>query len=66
MKNLENCDRLVCTAVKNDPVGFINLLHAEGCSAENGNHGALMREAACVIANLLCQLDDEVNWDVSK
>ena len=45
-------DTHVCIAVKNDPYGFVDILNKE---AENACTGLrrLLKEAACVIANLL-------------
>ncbi len=47
-------DTLVCTAVKRDPYGFIDLLYKESDKTDYHEDAySLLREAACVIANLL-------------
>ena len=44
-------DTLVCEAVKRNPLKFVDILIEEAEGA--GNYAPLLREAACVIANLL-------------
>lgn len=56
MKNIRDYDRLVCTAVKNNPLGFIDILNS-AANKEDTNIALLLREAACVIANLMEQLE---------
>lgn len=56
-------DTLVCTAVKNNPLGFVDILRTEAEVAEkyncsSKNFAPLLREAACVIANLLLTEED--------
>lgn len=51
-------DTLVCAAVKKDPLAFVDILQEEAGIAEKGeckseNLALLLREAACLIANLL-------------
>lgn len=46
-------DTLVCTAVRNNPYGFVDALIEEAGRAKNRRIEPLLREAACVIANLL-------------
>jgi hypothetical protein len=55
MKTIKDYDRLVCTAVRNDPVGFIDILIAESNKAPH-EYAPLLREAACLIANLMDKL----------
>jgi hypothetical protein len=43
-------------AVKNDPIGFIDALNDEANRNENSGLAPLLREAACVIANLMERL----------
>ena len=55
MKSIKDYDRQVCWAVKNDPLGFIDVLLM---TAEDQPYNMLMlREAACVIANLMERLE---------
>lgn len=49
----EKYDTLVCVAVKNDPYGFVDILNEEAKKATDRGLENLLREAACVIANLL-------------
>jgi len=56
MKSIKEYDRLVCTAVRNDPLGFIDILQEAAGDEANRNVEGLLREAACVIANLMDQL----------
>ena len=49
-------DTLVCDAVKRNPLEFVDILIKEAKGA--GNYKPLLREAACVIANLLLTEDD--------
>ena len=49
-------DTLVCDAVKRNPLEFVDILIKEAKGA--GNYEPLLREAACVIANLLLTEDD--------
>lgn len=49
-------DTLMCNAVKSDPLGFVDILNQEAKSAPE-NLQPLLKESACVIANLL--LTDE-------
>lgn len=49
-------DTLVCDAVKRSPLEFVDILIEEAKDA--GNFEPLLREAACVIANLLLTEDD--------
>lgn len=56
-------DTLVCTAVKNNPLGFVDILRVEADVAEKYRcspkyFAPLLREAACVIANLLLTEED--------
>lgn len=46
-------DTMVCTAVRNNPYAFVDALIEEARRAENRGLEPLLREAACVIANLL-------------
>lgn len=46
-------DTLVCTAVRNNPYVFVDALIEEAGRAENKRIEPMLREAACVIANLL-------------
>lgn len=50
-------DTLVCNAVKSDPLDFVDILNQEAITAPE-NLQSLLKETACVIANLL--LSDEV------
>ena len=61
MDNIKDFDRQVSTAVKNDPLTFIAILNDEASKSEK--ECCLLREAACVIANLLDQLGERVDWD---
>lgn len=61
MKSIKDYDRLVCTAVRNDPLGFIDGLLESAEAARSGNEKPqnfelVLREAACVIANLMDRL----------
>lgn len=56
MKSIKDYDRMVCIAVKNDPIGFIDALNDEANRNENSGLAPLLREAACVIANLMERL----------
>lgn len=58
MKTIKDYDRLVCTAVRNDPLGFIDILReaADETTDKNTDLAPLLHEAACVIANLMDQL----------
>lgn len=63
-------DTLVCSAVKNDPLAFVDILCKEAESAEKGEHPSwdfapLLLESACVIANLLLT-DEEWHRTVKK
>lgn len=49
----KNYDTQVCVAVKNDPYGFVDILNEEADKSPDGGLELLLREAACVIANLL-------------
>ena len=51
MKSIKEYDRLVCTAVRNDPLGFIDILQEAAGDEANRNVEGLLREAACVIAS---------------
>lgn len=56
-------DTLVCSAVKKDPFGFVDILQRQAEVAEIGkckskDLAPLLREAACVIANLLLTEED--------
>lgn len=62
MGTYKKYDTIVCEAVKNDPCGFIDLLIMEADKQENKNIDPLLREAACVIANLLSQMGDCIIW----
>lgn len=46
-------DTQVCVAVKNDPYGFVDILNQEAEKSSDAGLQSLLREAACVIANLL-------------
>lgn len=46
-------DTHVCIAVKNDPYGFVDILNQEAEKSSDTGLQNLLREAACVIANLL-------------
>lgn len=55
---MKDYDILVSLAVKNDPLAFVGILREEAERAEKGecksqNLALLLREAACVISNLL-------------
>ena len=54
MKTIKDYDQFVCTAVKNDPLGFIDILNDE--ANKNTDIAPLLHEAACIIANLMDQL----------
>lgn len=62
MPNINEYDILVCTAVKNDPLGFVDILLEEANKDENKNVAPILREAACVIANLLKQAGEGLDW----
>lgn len=66
MKKLNSYDRLVCTAVKNDPLRFIDVLLDEATNPDIGHVEPLLREAACVITNLLYQLGEKVDWNAGQ
>lgn len=57
MKTIKDYDRLVCTAVRNDPLGFIDILRKAIDETPDKNAYRVLREASCVIANLMDQLD---------
>lgn len=55
-------DTLVCSAIRKDPLSFVDILQKEAERAEKGERPSrdfspVLREAACVVANLL--LTDE-------
>ncbi|MEY8573673.1 hypothetical protein AALD01_04580 [Oscillospiraceae bacterium 21-37] len=55
---MKDYDTLVSSAVKKDPLSFVDILQEEAERAEKSecksqNLALLLREAACVIANLL-------------
>ena len=50
---MKDYDTLVCVAVKNDPYGFVDILNQEAEKSSDTGLQSLLREAACVIANLL-------------
>lgn len=57
-KKMKEYDTLVCEAVKKDPLAFVDALQKEAESADRSEHPSWayalpLREAACVIANLL-------------
>ena len=56
MKTIKDYDRLVCTAVRNDPLGFIDVLREAADETTDKYAYGLLLEAACVIANLMDQL----------
>lgn len=57
MKSIKDYNRQVCTAVKNDPLGFIDILLAASVDEHNnGINELLLLEAACVIASLMERL----------
>lgn len=56
MRSIKDYDRMVCTAVKNDPIGFIDVLNNEASKSTNNDLAPLFRETACVIANLMDRL----------
>lgn len=51
---------VVCLAVRNDPYGFVDALIEEAGRAENRRLEPMLREAACVIANLLEKQDGRI------
>lgn len=56
-------DTLVCSAVKKDPLAFVDILKGQAEVADKGecksqDFALLLREAACVIANLLLTEED--------
>ncbi len=56
-------DTVVCSAVKKDPLAFVDILQREAESAEKSEHPSrdfapLLHEAACIIANLLLTEED--------
>ena len=56
-------DTIVCSAVKKDPLGFVDILRNQAEVAEKGecktqDFAPLLREAACVIANMLLTEED--------
>lgn len=57
MKTIKDYDRLVCTAVRNEPLGFIDILRKASDETTDKNAYGLLLEASCVIANLMDQLD---------
>lgn len=55
---MKEYDTLVSSAVKKDPLSFVDILRKEAEEAEKVEHPSwdfapLLREASCVIANLL-------------
>lgn len=55
---MKEYDTLVSSAVKKDPLSFVDILREEAERAEKGEYKSqslalLLREAACVISNLL-------------
>lgn len=46
-------DTMVCMATRSNPYGFVDALIEEAGRAENRGVESMLREAACVIANLL-------------
>lgn len=63
LKAINEYDRRVCQAVQHDPFGFIDILISESNTPENKKLAPLLREAACVIANLMAQLNERVDWE---
>lgn len=57
MKSIKEYDRLVCTAVRNDPLGFIDILRKAAEETTDKNVYGLLLEASCVIANLMDRLN---------
>lgn len=62
-ENAKEYDTLVCLAVKKDPLRFVDILREQAEVAEKGeckpkDFAPLLREAACVIANLLLTEED--------
>ncbi len=57
MKSIKDYDRLVCTAVRNDPLKFIDTLREAADESTDKNAYGLLLEASCVIANLMDQLE---------
>ena len=60
---IKDYDTLVCLAVKKDPLAFVDILRDQAEVAEKGecksqNFAPLLREAACVVANLLLMKED--------
>lgn len=60
---IKDYDTLVCLAVKKDPLAFVDILRDQAEVAEKGecksqNFAPLLREAACVVANLLLTEED--------
>ncbi len=56
-------DTIVCSAVKKDPLGFVDILQGQAEVAEKGecksqDFAPLLREAACIISNLLLTEED--------
>lgn len=60
---IKDYDTLVCLAVKKDPLTFVDILRDQAEVAEKGecksqDFAPLLREAACVVANLLLMKED--------
>lgn len=60
---IKDYDTLVCLAVKKDPLAFVDILRDQAEVAEKGecksqDFAPLLREAACVVANLLLMKED--------
>lgn len=53
MKTINDYDQLVCKAVQNNPLEFLDILYEEANKPENEKIQGLLRESACVIANLM-------------
>lgn len=53
-------DTMVCMATRNNPYGFVDALFEEAGRAENRRLEPMLREAACVIANLLEKQDGRI------
>ena len=56
MNSIKDYDRFVCTAVRNNPLEFIDLLRDAARKTTDKNTEPLLLEASCVIANLMDQL----------
>lgn len=57
MKSIKEYDRLVCTAVRKDPLKFIDTLRKAAEETTDKNAYSLLLEASCVIANLMDRLE---------